>query len=247
MVRGVAFIREAAYKPRGTVFPFGGVSPSRKLPPAERQLALDPRVDLPPPQRPHPSPAILVAVRQREVKGSGAWVLGSRNRGVDERFKTDLLRLLPNATGGRPVYVQEEISVQRFGKLRFRDQLAFMSRYSFFVADEGAHLTWIALANPGATWVTVYDYDPGLWTPNLRYHIRTWLIRRDSRFIAYVITNNEQAGVEALMQEVGRPYEPGIVVIRQDGVTRCNDFESCANELDFSLVVDMRGMYPIGV
>ena len=86
-----------------------------------------------------------------------------------------------------------------------------------------------------------------MWTPNLRYHIRTWLVRRDCRFLAYVIADEQQAGEAVLFAEVARPYRSEVVVISPDGVTRCDDVESCANELDFSLVVDMRGMYPIGV
>jgi hypothetical protein len=255
IVRGVQFLRDAVYQPRDRVFPFGGVPPRdtrllRKF--AERQLALDSRVAvLPPPERPKLEPAILLAVRQRAVSGGGAWVVGSRNRGVDEHFKTALIAGLPNVTG-RPVHVQDSSAVKQFGSLRFREQLAFMMARSFFVADEGAQLTWIALTNPGTTWITVYDYTPGMWTNNIRYHIRTWLIRRDCRFIVYLITNeDEQAGVDALLREVaagaGASFHAEIVVISHDGVKRCHTVETCANALDFSLVVEMRGMYPLGV
>ena len=234
IVRGVGIIREEVYRPPKTAK-------------QARVIAVDPRVlQLPPPPRPAGSDAILVTLRKREVMGTGAWVLGSRNRGVDGQFKRSLERNLPRVTG-RPLIVYSDADVRRFGQLRFRDQLAVMMNYSFFIADEGAHLTWMLLTNPRSTWITIYDFHPGMWTPNLRYHIRTWLVRRDCRFIAYVIADERQAGEDVLFDEVSRPYESVISVVSPDGVTRCNSVESCANALDFSLVVDMRGMYPIGV
>jgi hypothetical protein len=219
-----------------------------------------------------PRPEILVSIRERVLKGTGAWVAGARNRGVDERFKAALVEQLPislakanvggrpksedqqwrNFTAGgrenRPVQIQTEAAVKSFAQLHFRDQMTFMAQYNFFVADEGAHLSWMALTNPGSTWVTIYDYNPGLWTPNLRYHVRTWLLNRNSRFVAYVITDGQEAGLEALLREACRaPFRAEIVVVTFDGLTRCWDLDSCANVLDYSLMVDMRGMNPMGV
>ena len=134
-----------------------------------------------------------------------------------------------------------------FTKLPFRRQLGVIMNYSYFVTDEGAHLTWMLFSKPGATWVTVFEYRPGHYPNNMRFHYRTWLLRRNCRMIVYVIEDDKEAGHNVLFGEMEKPYRNGITVVTFRGVIQCDSLVTCANRLDPSLIVEARGSYPLGL
>jgi hypothetical protein len=169
-----------------------------------------------------------------------------RPRGIDKRKMQQLLSGLPQATG-LSVDLVGASSLKAFSRLSFHRQLSIISNYSFFFTDEGAQLTWMVFSNPGSTWVTIYEYRPGRFTNNIRFHFVTWLIRRNCRFLAYLIEDDKEAGLTVLYEELRRPYANEIVYITPRGVQRCDSLEACANRIMPSLYVDYRAAYPFGI
>ena len=169
-------------------------------------------------------------------------LIGRRWRGFASKVQSAIVARLPDITG-RPVVVHDSVK-RAAAKESFSQQLAWIMNGTYFVCEEGAQLTWIALANPRTTWVTLAEFAPGFYVNVMRYHVRTWLLRRDQRLVAYLIEGDLEGGLDLLFDELARPYSSSIAVISRHGILRCDSVTSCANRLDFSLLVDPRGAYP---
>ncbi len=129
---------------------------------------------------------------------------------------------------------------------RFLRQVAYISAQSKVIFDDGPHATWILFAAVKSTWLMLFRYRIGYDLPNIRLHIRSWLLHRQCRLIALLYWDNPEAQLDALYKELTRPYVSGVTVISNSIIVRCNDVLSCGNSVDHTLLVEHRAMYESG-
>ena len=159
---------------------------------------------------------------------------------ADKHFRGSLFGRLLNVSS------LDMIEDGRISTMSFAKQLSLVRNRSFVVVDEGPLVTWMLFAASNSTWLMLYEYRLGYDLPNLRLHLRTWLLRRDCRFVAFVYWEDPASTISALLSELAKPFVAEVSIISNTGVVRCHDLLTCGNRVDHTLLVEHRAMYENG-